>query len=168
MEGRKVRESRITLTLAMGVTEANVLGNVHGGVIMKLCDEAGGTAAMKHARRPVVTVAVDSMSFHSPVNIGNLLTVQAEVTWVGRTSLETRLVVTAEDIMTGALTHTNTAYFVYVALDEDGNPAEVPPLICETEEEKTLLAEGAARQAMRLERRRQERPITLQNDANSK
>lgn len=168
MEGRTVSESRISLTQAMGVTEANVLGNVHGGVIMKLCDEAGGTAAMKHARRPVVTVAVDSMSFHSPVHIGNLLTVQAEVTWVGRTSLETRLVVTAEDIMTGAVTHTNTAYYVYVALAEDGGTVEVPPLICETDEEKALWAEGAARQAMRLERRRQERPINLNNDANSR
>lgn len=166
-EGRKVSESRITLTQHMGVTEANVLGNVHGGVIMKLCDEAGGTAAMKHARRPVVTVAVDSMSFRSPVHIGNLLTVQAQVTWVGHTSLETRLVVMAEDIMTGTVVHTNTAYYVYVALDEGSCPFKVPPLICETEEERILQDEGAARQALRLERRRQERPITLQNDANS-
>ena len=97
-KGRRVGDSRVTLTQAMGVTEANVLGNVHGGVIMKLCDEAGGMAAIKHARRPMVTVAVDSMSFHSPVHIGNLLTVKAEVTWVGRTSLETRLVVTSEDL----------------------------------------------------------------------
>jgi len=145
----------------MGVTEANVLGNVHGGVLMKICDEAGALAAMKHARRPVVTVTVDSMSFHSAVNIGDLLTVQAEVTWVGRTSLETRLIVTAENIMTGAITHTNTAYYVYVALDEAGEPAAVPPLICETEEERMLFAEGAARQAHRLERRRQERPISI-------
>lgn len=167
MNGRKVSESRITLTQAMGVTEANVLGNVHGGVIMKMCDEAGGTAALKHARRPVVTVAVDSMSFHSAVQIGNLLTVQAEVTWVGRSSMETRLVVTAEDLVSGAITHTNTAYFVYVALNEAGETTEVPPLICETEEEKTLWAEGAARQAMRLERRRQERPIHIPTDANA-
>jgi len=101
------------------------------------------------------------MSFHSAVNIGDLLTVQAEVTWVGRTSLETRLIVTAENIMTGAITHTNTAYYVYVALDEAGEPAAVPPLICETEEERMLFAEGAARQAHRLERRRQERPISI-------
>ncbi len=167
MEGRTVNESRVSLMLGMGVTDANVLGNVHGGVIMKLCDEAGGTAAMKHARRPVVTVAVDSMSFHSPVNIGNLLTVRAQVTWVGRSSLETRLVVSAEDIMTGAVTHTNTAYFVYVALDENGETVEVPPLICETDEERKLWEEGAARQAARLERRRRERPITLRDDAHT-
>ena len=162
--GRRVSDSRIILTQAMGVTEANVLGNVHGGVIMKLCDEAGGMAAIKHARRPMVTVAVDSMSFHSPVHIGNLLTVKAEVTWVGRTSLETRLVVTSEDIVAGEVTHTNTAYYVYVALGEDGNTVEVPRLICETDEEKRLWEEGAARQALRLERRRQERPISIVNN----
>ena len=137
-KGRRVGDSRVTLTQAMGVTEANVLGNVHGGVIMKLCDEAGGMAAIKHARRPMVTVAVDSMSFHSPVHIGNLLTVKAAVTWVGRTSLETRLVVTSEDIVSGEVTHTNTAYYVYVALGEDGNTVEVPRLICEPDEEKRL------------------------------
>ncbi len=161
MEGRPIRDSRVTLSQPMGVTEANVLGNVHGGVLMKICDEAGALAAMKHARRPVVTVTVDSMSFHSAVNIGDLLTVQAEVTWVGRTSLETRLVVTAENIMTGDITHTNTAYYVYVALDEAGEPTAVPPLICETDEERMLFQEGAARQAHRLERRRQERPISI-------
>lgn len=161
MEGRPVSESRITLTQPMGMTEANVLGHVHGGVIMKLCDEAGAYAAMKHARRPVVTVAVDSMSFHSAVQIGNLLTVQAEVTWVGRSSLETRLIVTAEDLLTATITHTNTAYFVYVALNVAGVKTSVPPLICETDEEKALFEEGAARQAQRLKRRRQERPIPV-------
>lgn len=148
----------------MGVTEANILGNVHGGVIMKLCDDAGGMAAIKHARRPMVTVAVDSMSFHSPVHIGNLLTVRAEVTWVGRTSLETRLVVTSENLVTGEVTLTNTAYYVYVALDEGGHTVEVPRLIYETEEEERLWEEGAARQRLRLERRRHERPISIEKN----
>lgn len=161
MNGRRVSESRLVLTHSMGVTEGNILGNVHGGVIMKLCDEAGAIAAMKHANRPVVTVAVDSMSFHSPVHIGNLVTVQAEVTWVGRTSLETRLVVRAEDLMSGTVTHTNTAYFVYVALDDEGGAFQVPPLICETDEERTQFEGGAARQARRLERRRLEQSISL-------
>lgn len=158
MDGRRVSDSRVTFTQPMGVDAANQLGNVHGGIIMKLCDEAGAYAAMKHARRPVVTVAIDSMSFHSAVNIGNLLTVRAEVSWVGRTSMETRILVTAEDLLSGRVTHTNTAYFVYVALDERGRPAEIPPLIRETDEERELFAEGAHRQAQRLERRREERP----------
>ncbi|MCZ7666138.1 MAG: acyl-CoA thioesterase [Chloroflexi bacterium] len=137
------------LTQAMGPTEANILGNVHGGHIMKLCDEAGGMAAIKHARRPVVTVTVDSMTFLSPIGIGNLVTVEAEVTWVGHTSMETRVVVLAEDLLSGKITHTNTAYFVYVALDENGRPAPVPPLICETEEEMLRCQQA--------ENRRQER-----------
>ena len=156
MEGKRPSESQITLTQLMGPTNANNLGNVHGGFIMKLCDEAGGMAATKHARRPAVTVTVDSMGFHSPVNIGNLMTVRAEVTWVGRTSMETRVVVTAENVISGDVTHTNTAYFVYVALDENGRPVPVPPLILETAEEKARFERAANRQALRLERRHQE------------
>lgn len=153
MEGRAVRESRVTLTQVMGVTQANTLGNVHGGLIMKLCDEAGGMAAIKHARHPAVTVTVDSMSFLSPVHIGNLVTVTAEVTWVGRTSIETRVVVTAENVLTGEVTHTNTAYFVYVALGEDGRPTQVPPLICETEEEQARCRLAEERRQARLQQR---------------
>ena len=155
MEGKRIQESQVTLTQLMGPADANILGNVHGGILMKLCDEAGGMAATKHARRPSVTVTVDSMAFHSPVHIGNLITVQAMVTWVGRTSMETRVVVSAEDVITGKVTHTNTAYFVYVALDKNGKPVAVPPLICETDEEKARFERAAKRQAYRLEQRRQ-------------
>ena len=158
MPAKTVSESRVTLTQLMGPSQANTMGNVHGGLLMKLCDEAGGMAAAKHARRPSVTVTVDSMTFHSPVNIGNLVTVTAQVTWVGRTSMETRVVVTAENVLTGEVTHTNTAYFVYVALDEHGRPVTVPELICQTEEEKARCRRAAQRQAERLERRRQESP----------
>ncbi|MBK8984869.1 MAG: acyl-CoA thioesterase [Chloroflexi bacterium] len=154
MEARTVQQSRVTLTQLMGPTDANTLGNVHGGHIMKLCDEAGGMAAIRHARRPVVTVTVDSMTFLSPVHIGNLLTVQAEVTWVGHTSMETRVVVTAENVLTGQTTHTNTAFFVYVALDEDGRPAPVPPIICETDEETDRLRHAEERRQARLKQRR--------------
>jgi uncharacterized protein (TIGR00369 family) len=150
MEGKRVDESRIVLTQLMNVTDANVLGNVHGGLIMKLCDEAGGMAAAKHSRHPVVTVTVDSMTFHSPVRIGDLLTVTAEVTWVGRTSLETRVVATSENVLTGEVNHTNTAFFVYVALDQHGRPTAVPPLLPQTEDEIRRFAEGQARQEKRL------------------
>ena len=156
MEGKRPLDSQITLTQLMGPTNANILGNVHGGLIMKLCDEAGGMAATKHARRPAVTVTVDSMGFHSPVHIGHLMTVRAEVTWVGRTSMETRVVVTAENVISGEVTHTNTAYFVYVALGEDGRPVPVPPLVLETDAEKERYDRAAQRQAFRLEQRNQE------------
>ncbi|MEW5986158.1 MAG: acyl-CoA thioesterase [Chloroflexota bacterium] len=154
-EGKRAADSRVTLTQVMGPGEANILGNVHGGTLMKLCDEAGAMAATKHARRPAVTVAVDSMAFHSPVQIGNLVTVTAEITWTGRSSMETRVVVTAENALTGEMTHANTAYFVYVALDEQGRPAVVPPLLCETEEEQARYQRAAARQALRLKRRQE-------------
>ena len=153
MEAKLVADSRVILTQLMGPGSANTRGNVHGGYIMKLCDEAGGMASSKHARRPTVTVALDSMTFHSPVNIGDLLTVTAEVTWTGRTSLETRMVVTAENVLTGDITHTNTAYAVYVALDSQGRPTTVPPILCDSDEEKTRLARAADRQAHRLKSR---------------
>ena len=153
MEGKRSSESEVTLTQVMNVTDANLLGNVHGGLLMKLCDEAGGIAAARHAGRPCVTVTVDSMNFHSPVHIGNLVKFAAEVSWVGRTSIETRVVVTAENVLTGAVTHTNTAYFVYVALDEGGCPTPVPPLNCATAEEKARFERGAARRARRLSER---------------
>lgn len=153
MEAKPASESRVTLTQLMGPGSANTLGNVHGGYIMKLCDEAGGMAASKHARGTVVTVAVDSMMFHSPVHIGDLLTVTAEVTWTGRTSMETRVVVTAEDVIAGVETHTNTAYYVYVALDRRGRPTQVPPLLLESDEERERFERAAARQEQRLKRR---------------
>lgn len=158
MQGKRPAESQVTLTQLMGPADANPLGNVHGGLIMKLCDEAGGMAATKHARRPSVTVTVDSMTFHSAVHIGDLVTVTASVTWAGRTSMETRVVVTAEDVIAGLTTHTNTAYIVYVALDEKGHPTQVPPLICETEEELARCQRASLRQAERLKRRHQENP----------
>lgn len=157
MEGKRPFESQIILTQLMGPTNANMLGNVHGGLIMKLCDEAGGMAATKHARHPAVTVTVDSMNFHSPVHIGEIMTVKAEVTWVGRTSMETRVVVTAENVISGEVTHTNTAYFVYVALDENGRPAAAPPLILESETEKARFERAAQRQAIRLQRLHQDK-----------
>jgi acyl-CoA hydrolase len=137
----------------MGPGSANTLGNVHGGYVMKLCDEAGGMTASKHARRQVVTVAVDSMTFHSPVHIGNLMTVTAEITWTGRSSMETKVVVTAEDVLTGEMIHTNTAYFVYVALDSAGRPTKVAPLLIETEEDQARMDRAAIRQAYRLKTR---------------
>ena len=157
MEGKRPLESQIILTQLMGPTNANMLGNVHGGLIMKLCDEAGGMAATKHARHPAVTVTVDSMNFHSPVHIGEIMTVKAEVTWVGRTSMETRVVVTAENVISGEVTHTNTAYFVYVALDENGRPVAAPPLILESETEKARFDRAAQRQAIRLQRLHQDK-----------
>ena len=131
-------------------------GDVHGGWIMKLVDEAGALAAMRHAQCRVVTVAIDQMQFHEPIRIGDLVILEAEVTYAGRTSMETRVQVTAEDPVTGERIHTNTAYVVYVALDEARNPRPVPGLLVETEAEALRVEEGQRRQAQRLAQRAQE------------
>jgi uncharacterized protein (TIGR00369 family) len=157
MPEKRVSESRVTLAQLMGPSDSNVMGHVHGGVIMKLCDEAGAMAAMKHAGHTAVTVAVDSMSFHSPVQVGNLVTVTAEVTWTGRSSLETRVVVTAENILEGVITHTNTAYLLYVALDDEHRPTAVRPLLLESDEDRLRFERAAARQAHRLKLRQQDK-----------
>ncbi len=121
---------------------------------MKLVDEAGGLCAMRHARRPTVTIALDSMTFLSPVRVGNLLTLHASVNWVGRSSIEVGIRVEAENPVTGEITHTNSAYAVYVALDDRGRPSPVPPLVLETEEERRHWEEGEERQQLRLARSR--------------
>jgi acyl-CoA hydrolase len=112
---------------------------------------------MRHAQARVVTVAIDQMRFHEPIRIGDLVVLEAEVTYVGRTSLETRVQVIAENPVTGERTHTNTGYLVYVALDEAGQPRAVPPLVAETEAERRRLEAGRERQAYRLRQREQER-----------
>jgi acyl-CoA hydrolase len=145
--------SRVTLAQLMGPQEANLHGNVHGGHIMKLMDEAGASAAIRHAQRPVVTVAVDQVLFREPINLGDLVTLTAELTYVGRSSMEVRLEVNAQNLLSGQVKHTNTAYFVYVALDDNGRPAPVPPLRPETPDEQRRWQAGQQRQASRLARR---------------
>lgn len=123
-----VAESQVTLHQFMLPEHANPLGNVHGGVIVKLADEAAGICAMRHAHRPCVTVAIDSVAFHSPVHVGELLALNAFLSYVGRTSMEVWVDVHAEDPVRGVVTHTNSAVFVFVALGDDGKPAAVPRL----------------------------------------
>jgi uncharacterized protein (TIGR00369 family) len=149
-ESKTVSASRITLSQLMHPEHANLLGNVHGGWIMKLVDEAGALACMRHAQRKVVTVAIDSMTFRQPIRIGDLIILNAEVSYVGRTSLEAEVHVIAENPVTGERTYTNTAYLVYVALDDEGRPTSVPALHAETEEEKQRMERAQERQERRL------------------
>ena len=155
MDPKPVSASRVTLSQVMGPEHANLHGNVHGGWLMKLVDEAGGLASMRHARGTVVTVAIDTMTFKEPVQLGDLVVLKAEVTYVGRTSMETRVEVTAENPFTGERTHTNTAYVVYVAIDDDGHPRPVPPLLVETEEQRARMERARKRQADRLARQKE-------------
>jgi uncharacterized protein (TIGR00369 family) len=142
--------SRVTLHHMMTPAHANALGNVHGGVIMRLVDECGAISAMRHAHRPCVTIAIDSMTFREPVHVGALLMCEARVTYVGRTSIETSIRVHAENPVTGETTHTNSAFVVYVALGEDGRPSLVPELDLQTEADRIEFAEGEARQRHRI------------------
>jgi len=135
-------------------TDANPWGQVHGGTIMRLVDEAGAIAAMRHAGGRVVTVTVDRMSFLYPVVIGDLVTVRASVNGVGNSSLEVGVRVEAENIVSGRSTHTSSAYLVYVALDEQGRPRPVPPLLPETDDDRRRMQEAAERRARRLAERR--------------
>ena len=147
---KPIRASRVTISQLMHPEHANLLGNIHGGWIMKLVDEAGALACMRHAQRKVVTVAIDSMVFRQPIRIGDLIIINAEVSYVGRTSLEAEVQVLAENPITGERTHTNTAYLVYVALDDVGRPTSVPKLIAETEDEKRRMDIAKERQERRL------------------
>lgn len=154
MDGKRVAESRVTLSQLMQPEHANILGNVHGGWLMKLMDEAAGLCATRHARHPAVTVAIDSLTFLSPVHVGDLVTFEAQVSYVGRTSIEVEVHVHAENVLSGQRTHTNSAYMVFVALGADGRPAEAPPLIVETDEEHERYAAAQQRQRERLARRK--------------
>lgn len=147
--GPNARASEIALNQLMMPQHANALGNVHGGEIMKMVDEAGAIVAMRHARRPCVTIAIDSMTFKQPVHVGELMVCKARVTYVGRHAIEVQVLVHAENVMTREVTHTNSAYVVYVALGPDGKGAVAPPLLLETEEDGRLFMEGEARQRRR-------------------
>lgn len=149
VHGKTVSASKITIAQMMHPEHANSLGNVHGGWIMKLVDEAGALAAMRHAGRRVVTVAIDRMIFRDPIRTTDLVILNAEVSYVGNTSMESEVNVFAENPITGEQRHTNKAYLVFVALDENGQPTPVPPLIAETDEQRLRMQEGAARQAYR-------------------
>src|SRR5436305_4096417 len=144
---RSPSESASILTRWMGVMDANTAGNVHGGVILRLCDEAAGLAAVRHSRGRVVTAGMDRMTFASPVYIGQLVTCRATVNAAWRTSLEVGVRVESEDVRTGDVEHACTAYFTMVALDRDGQPAPVPPLEPETADERRRQHEAELRRS---------------------
>ncbi len=156
-EGKTPRVSRTLMSQMMMPSDANPSGNVHGGTIMKLVDTVGAIAAMRHAGKPVVTVVVDTMTFLQPVYVGHLVTLEAQVDWVGTTSLEVGVRVTAENVLDGTITHTSSAFVVYVALDEHGQPTPVPPLILETEEDRQRWEAARARRERRLREKANQR-----------
>jgi uncharacterized protein (TIGR00369 family) len=146
---RTVAASEVTLTQMMEVTDANITGNVHGGVIMRLVDTAAALAAIKHSGGEALTVQIDEMSFLEPVHIGEVLILKASVNDVGRTSMECGVRVDAQDPLTGTIRHVNSAYLVFVAIDRSGRPREVPRLLAETDTERRRQQEATLRRERR-------------------
>jgi uncharacterized protein (TIGR00369 family) len=149
-EPKPMRLSRIQLAQMMQPEHANSQGNVHGGWIMKLVDEAGALASTRHAANRTVTVEIDQMVFRQPIHIGDLVLLNAEVTYAGRTSMEVEVDVVAENPITGRQIRTNAAYLVYVAIDENEKPTRVPPLVAENPEEQARMDAAKERQKRRL------------------
>ncbi len=154
MEGKTVKDSKVELAQIMYPEHANPAGNVHGGHILKLIDQAGAIVAARHTHKNVVTASVDSMSFISPAYIGNLIFAKASLNYVGRTSMEVGVRVEAECLKTGRHTHIASAYLTFVALDEDDNPIPIPHLLTETDEEKRRFEQAKKRREIRMTKRR--------------
>jgi acyl-CoA hydrolase len=152
-EPRPVSRSRSELIRWMSVQDANSAGFVHGGVVMRMCDEVAGIAAIRHCGNRVVTAGMDRMTFLDPIHVGELLRCVASVNAVWRTSMEVGVRVEAENAVTAEVRHTSTAYLTMVAVDERGEPIEVPPLVPETPDEERRQREAETRRRNRLTER---------------
>jgi acyl-CoA hydrolase len=146
-------ETSLVLTHLMQPADANFMGNIHGGVIMKLIDEAAGACAFRFCRTNVVTAAIDRIDFHHSVQVGDLVRLLANVNYSGRTSVEVGVRVEAEDLITGMVTHTNSAYLVFVALGDSGRPIPVPHFTPVTPDQRAWHDKAAERRRKRLAER---------------
>jgi acyl-CoA hydrolase len=155
MDPRPVSGSQATLVRLMSLLDANPDGFVHGGTVMKLCDEAAGLAAMRHAHCRVVTAGMDRMTFLIPIHVGELVTFQASVNAVWTTSMEVGVRVDSENPLTGEIRHSNSAYLTMVAVDDQGQPLPVPALEAQTPEQLRRQGEAQLRRHNRLAEREQ-------------
>ncbi|HDL17859.1 MAG TPA: acyl-CoA thioesterase [Bacteroidetes bacterium] len=150
LQGKPVSASKVEMTELVLPGQTNTLGNIFGGRVMQLIDIAAGVAAMRHARKTVVTVFIDQLHFKNPIKMGQIMILHARVEFTGNTSMEVGVDVFSEDPLTGEQTHATTAHLTFVALDQSGKPAPVPPLILETAAEKRLFEEAGKRRERRL------------------
>jgi uncharacterized protein (TIGR00369 family) len=150
MQGKTVKESMVIASQLMGPQEVNNFGIVHGGVIMHLIDNTAAVVAVRHARSNVVTVSIDRMDFFYPAYAGELITMKASLNNAGKTSMEIGVRVEAENLLTGEVRHTNSAYITFVCLDKSGRPRSIPPLILETEDDIRRNRESLVRRETRL------------------
>jgi acyl-CoA hydrolase len=149
VKAKKVGDSALSTSRLMIQTDANVMGNVFGGAIMRYMDEVAGIVAFRHAGTNCVTASIDRMNFWAPVYVGNILIFKASVNYVGHTSMELGVRIEAQDWKTGEITHTGSCYLTFIALNKRGKPTVVPKLILETAEEKRRFREGLTRRKLR-------------------
>jgi len=153
---KKVTDSSVTIVQQMIQVDANLSGNVHGGTIMKLIDSTAGIVAARHTGANVVTASIDRLDFHRPVFVGDLLRLSASINFAGKTSMELGVRVEAENVITGNVRHTASAYLTFVALDRSGKPMAVPPIEFETETEQRRCQEAQTRRERRFLERQHE------------
>jgi acyl-CoA hydrolase len=151
---RSASATRISLSHITAQNETNLLGTVHGGVVMTLVDSVAGVVAARHSGGPAVTASMDEMVFVVPVRVGDMVHLSAQVNWTGRSSMEIGVRVTAErwDAV-GPQVHVATAYLVFVAVDEHGKPRPVPQVVPETDDDHRRMREAEIRRSHRLARR---------------
>ncbi|MFQ5998717.1 MAG: acyl-CoA thioesterase [Candidatus Bathyarchaeia archaeon] len=152
-QSRGVKESAIVTSRLMMPTDANIVGNIHGGAIVKYMDEVAAIVAFRHARRNVVTASIDRMNFFSPVYVGNLLIIKAKINFAGKTSMEIGVQIEAEDLITGKIQSAGSCYFTFVALDKRGHPTAIPRVVPKTREERFLYEDAEKRRKDRLLRK---------------
>lgn len=150
MQGKKASTTQSVISVVALPRDSNQYGYVYGGTVMSLVDQAAFAAAIRHARMPVVTVCVDHLTFLKHIHIGDVITVRASVNYVGNTSMEVGVRVETERMTTGVIEHVGSAYLTMVALDKDGKPAQVAPLIAETTDEIRRQNEAQERRAYQL------------------
>jgi len=154
MKARHPRESETVMSELMMPNHANIMGNVFGGVILSMVDRIAAVCAIRHAKQQCVTVSVDKVDFKEPIHVGELITGFARVNYAGKTSMEVGVKIIAEHLITGEKRHTNSCYVTYVALDENGRPGAVPPIVPETPDEKRRYERAAKRRTSRVMDRR--------------
>ncbi|MEO5980467.1 MAG: acyl-CoA thioesterase [Chryseolinea sp.] len=144
------RESFVSMTELVLPNDTNTLNNLMGGRLMHWMDIVSAIAAQKHANRIVVTASVDNISFKQPIRLGNVVTLKAKVTRAFSSSMEVRIDVEAEDIPANTRMESNSAFFTFVSVDQNGRPAEIPEVEPETEEERAMYDGALRRRQMRL------------------
>ena len=154
LKPKSPEESKTEMTVRMFPSDANPAGNVFGGEILKQIDLIAGLVAQRHARTNTVTASIDRVNFLKPVYVGNALILNAQLTYVHRSSMEIEIRVEAEDLMSGTRMLTNTAYVTAVALGNDGKTIEISPLLLQTEDDKKRFSEGEQRMIQRLKERK--------------